>query len=133
MPIVVKGDGSREEFDPSKLERSLRHSGADEGVARGIVPHRTAESEDGMPTDIIYKHAFKLLRREESGVAARYSMRRAILELGPTGFPFEDFFSALMRAKGYQTRRDIMVRGRCVEHEVDVVLDKDGRTIGAEL
>ena len=38
-----------------------------------------------------------------------------------------------MRAKGYKTRTRVMVKGRCIEHEVDVVLDKDGKTIGAEL
>jgi hypothetical protein len=133
MPIVVKGDGSTEEFDSAKLERSLRHAGADENTARDIASHLVAEIDDGMSTDLIYRHAFKLLRRDERVVAARYSMRRAILDLGPTGFPFEEFFGEVMRAKGYKTKTEVIVKGRCVEHEVDVVLEKDGKTIGAEL
>jgi len=133
MSIVTKGDGSTEEFDPAKLERSLRHAGADESMARDIASHLVGEIEDGMSTDVIYKHAFKLLRKDERVIAARYSMRRAILDLGPTGFPFEEFFSEVMRAKGYTTTTQVMVKGRCVEHEVDVVLEKEDRTIGAEL
>lgn len=133
MPIVVKGDGTREEFQPDKLLRSLTHSGTDPELAKSIGRRIEKLVREGMPTTLIYREAFKLLRKEERTFAARYSMRRAILELGPTGFPFEDFIAELMRAQGYETRLRVMVSGRCIEHEVDVVLKKDGKIAGAEL
>lgn len=133
MPVVVKGDGTREEFQLHKLIGSMVHSGAERSLAEHIAKKVGGEIREGMSTTAIYREAFKMLRKEERLTAAKYSMRRAILELGPTGFPFEDFVGELMRAKGYQTRTRVLVQGRCIEHEVDVVLDKDGRTIGAEL
>ncbi|MBX9765307.1 restriction endonuclease [Patescibacteria group bacterium] len=133
MPIVVKGDGTREEFQVEKLLRSLKHSGADEELSKQIAARIVKMVREGMSTTHIYREAFKILRKDERTSAARYSMRRAILELGPTGFPFEDFIAELMKAEGYETQLRVMVAGRCIEHEVDVVLKKDGRTAGAEL
>jgi hypothetical protein len=133
MPIVVKGDGTREEFHLDKLMGSLRHSGADSYLAEKIAKQVGAVIRDGMSTTEIYRSAFSLLRKEEKVTAARYSMRRAILELGPTGFPFEDYVSALMRAKGYEVKTRVVVPGRCIEHEVDVVMSKGDLQIGAEL
>ena len=132
-PIVVKGDGTRETFVIDKLVSSLRHSGAEPDLAKHIAEVVGGTVRDGMSTTLIYREAFKLLRKEERVVAARYSMRRAILDLGPTGFPFEDYISELMRAKGYETKTRVIVQGRCAEHEVDVVMKKGEKVIGAEL
>lgn len=132
-PLIIKGDGTKEEFDVTKLISSLIHAGADPQSAQKIAEHVSQIVKDGMTTTEIYEYAFKHLHREERILAARYSMRRAILELGPSGFPFEDYIGALMTARGYSTRVRVVVRGRCVEHEVDVVLKKDGHSIGAEL
>ncbi len=133
MPIVVKGDGTREEFQIGKLVGSLKHAGAPADFAEHIAARITKGLRDGASTTSIYREAFKLLRKEERTTAARYSMRRAILELGPTGFPFEEFVAEVMRARGYEARVRVMVPGRCIEHEVDVVLKKGEKMIGAEL
>jgi hypothetical protein len=133
MTIVVKGDGTQEEFQTEKLLRSLRHSGADEQLAQAILRRVFPQLRDGMSTTHIYREAFKLLRKEERSAAARYSMRRAILELGPTGFPFENFIAELLKAEGYDTRLRIIMQGKCIEHEVDVLLRKGETSAGAEL
>ena len=133
MPIIVKGDGSVETFDPSKLERSLKHAGAPDDVAESVATDISTQVKEGMTTTEIYRNAYQMLHKAEHVMAARYSMRRAILELGPTGFPFEQYVAELFRAHGYTAETDVIVKGKCVEHEVDVVFKKDGKTIGAEL
>lgn len=133
MTDIVKGDGTTEAFQPHKLVGSMLRAGVDKNIAEQVARDVTKKIKDGMSTTEIYKKAFKLLRDEERVVAARYSMRRAILDLGPTGFPFEDYMSVLMRAKGYETETRVILKGKCAEHEVDVLLRKDGKTFGAEL
>ncbi|MES2014431.1 MAG: restriction endonuclease [Patescibacteria group bacterium] len=133
MPDIVKGDGTVEPFQVAKLVRSLEHSGADSALAKHIGEIIGSSLKAGSTTTEIYKNAFALLKKEEHVVAARYSMRRAIFDLGPTGFPFEKYVAALMHAKGYETSYDVTVQGRCIDHEVDVVMRKDGKAIGAEL
>lgn len=133
MPLIIKGDGTKEPFEVVKLIGSLRRSGTNASLAEEVAARVARWVKDGMTTTAIYEEAFRLLRKEENVSAARYSMRRAILELGPTGFPFEKFFAALMHAKGYETSYGITVQGRCIDHEVDVVMRKGDKAIGAEL
>ena len=133
MPIIIKGDGTREPFAVEKLIESLNRSGTSKELAEEVAKKVAAKVRDGMTTSLIYQAAFKALEKEERVSAARYSMRRAVLELGPTGFPFEKFFAAVMKAKGYETSYDVMVNGRCSDHEVDVVMKKGDKSIGAEL
>lgn len=130
--FIVKNDGTREVFDGSKLENSLTKAGASKEVREKISHHISKEIEDGMSTSAIYRHAFELLHKFERPVAARYSLKRAIADLGPSGFPFEKFVSEIYRAKGFETLTDQIVEGQCVSHEVDVVAWNDNKLIMAE-
>ncbi len=119
---VIKASGDRELFDPLKLISSLSRAGATVEQARDIIVHIEKELEDEMTTDHIYRHAFSILKRTKNpSVASRYSLRRALLELGPTGFPFEKFLGQLMKHRGYEIAVNQMLLGRCVPHEMDVV------------
>ncbi len=120
MPIIIKATGEREEFAPQKLQHSLQRSGASRETAQKIVSRIESELKDGATTKDIYTHAFELLAREEKPAALRYSLRRAIMDLGPTGFPFEQFIAEVFRAKGFETSTEFIAPGQCAEHEIDV-------------
>lgn len=119
LPVIIKADGSKEVFDPERLVLSLKRSGAKDFAAERIARTITDTVSPGTSSKEIYAHAFALLRREARPVAARYALRRALLELGPTGHPFEDFISHLYRAEGWQVETRKVIRGKCVSHEVD--------------
>ncbi len=129
---IVKASGERELWDEEKLVRSLEVAKADKGLIREIVSHLEQDLQDGMRTTDIYQHAFELLKTYNRPVAAEYSLRRALLQLGPSGFPFERFIGEILAAEGYETSVGVMVRGACVEHEVDVVAEKNGERILVE-
>lgn len=129
---IIKSSGERESWEPQKLERSLRAAKADEPLVQDIVAHVTRDAEDGMSTRDIYAHAFALLKRRSRPVAAQYSLKRAITQLGPSGFPFERFVAQILKAQGYNTHVGVMVQGSCVTHEVDVVAEKDDERILVE-
>jgi hypothetical protein len=124
MPTITKSDGGVEEFNPAKLVSSLMHAGADHMVATAIAGDVAKEVTEGMSTHDVYARAFAHLRQHRATAAARYSLKRAVLEFGPSGFPFESYLAELYRSRGYDAQVDAHVRGRCVEHEVDLVLDK---------
>jgi len=130
---IRKADGTEEAFDLEKLERSLARSGATPEAVRKVAQEVTKELRHGMSTTEIYRRAFGELKRVERSAASRYSLRRAILEFGPTGFPFEDFVAQVFAARGYKTQTDIYVPGKCVEHEVDMIAQKEQECIGAEI
>lgn len=54
------------------------------------------------------------------------------MELGPTGYPFEKFFAGILEQYGYKTQTNVMIKGTCVMHEVDILAKKDGCTIYIE-
>jgi len=119
--IIVKKSGEKEPFDSSKLKESLLKAHATALVANDIVRKIEGEMYDGMTTDEIYKKAFEILEDNEKKSAIKYSIRRSIFELGPSGFPFEKFIAELFEAKGYSSTTGLILEGRCVEHEVDVM------------
>ncbi len=118
-PIIVKADGTNEVFDPARLIVSLERSGAGVYTAESIARSITSTVFPGASSKDIYSRAFAMLRREARPVAARYALRRALLELGPTGHPFEDFVSHLFRKEGWQVETRKIIQGKCVQHEVD--------------
>jgi hypothetical protein len=130
---IVKADGNVEPFDDAKLESSLRKAGAGASAASRISATIRKSIAPGVGTQEIYKRAFALLRSEERATAARYSLRRALFEFGPTGHPFEDFVAELFRADGWAVEWRKVVPGKCVSHEVDVYAKKEGQHLAAEL
>ena len=132
--LIKKADGQLEPFDPTKLETSLQRAGATSVVRAKILGHVLRELKPLATTEAIYRHAFELLKEEAaSPVAARYSMKRAVFALGPSGFPFEQFLSEVLRGHGWKTQTDLMMVGRCAPHEVDVLAEKDGKRVGIEV
>ncbi len=130
---VVKSDGTRELFDESKLELSLKRAGAGSIVVKNIIEHiKIHFKESDITTHEIYKHAFDLLHKEEKPTAIKYSLKKAIMDLGPSGFPFESFIAEIFRQKGFQTEVGKVVKGFCVEHEMDVIAWNDEKLIMVE-
>lgn len=119
FPVIIKADGSQESFDPVRLVASLRRAGAGAYTAERISQTITDSIVPGVSSREVYSRAFALLRKETRPVAARYTLRSALFELGPTGHPFEDFISHLFRAEGWQVETRKMIKGKCVTHEVD--------------
>jgi len=129
---VIKTSGEREPFSLTKLRRSLVRSGADDTTTQMVIDHIIPELHNGMKTSAIYKHAFSLLKKSKYPVAVRYSLRKAVMELGPSGFPFEKFVAEVLRGKGYSAQTGVILPGFCVSHEVDVLMEQGDRHIFAE-
>lgn len=132
QPWIIKASGEKQQFSPDKLRMSLKRAGAAKQVIDEIVDHIEQELHDGMTTKEIYKHAFTLLKKNTRGVALKYSLRQAMLELGPSGFPFEQFLGELLKTQGYKVQVGGILQGKCVDHEVDVLAEKNDEHIFVE-
>lgn len=129
---IVKASGQHEAFDLEKLRFSLMHSGASAEATEEVLKHFLPKLHDGMTTHDIYEHAFAILAKISKPIARSYSLRRAVMQLGPSGFPFEDFVAEILRAKGFQAVTRQTVLGGCVPHEVDVVAYNEKKLIMVE-
>jgi len=129
---ILKANGEREAFEPEKLRASLLHSGATEEAVEKVLSHVLPELHNDMTTGEIYRHAFSILQGISGPVARSYSLRRAVMDLGPSGFPFEDFIAEVLKAKGFKCETRQAVLGGCVPHEVDVVAYNEKKLIMVE-
>ncbi len=130
--LITKADGNTEYFKVEKLRRSLRRAGAAPDEINEIVADVSKTLHEGIQTQEIYRHAFSLLRSSKPPAAARYSLRRALFGLGPTGFPFEKFLARLFEEEGYTTSTGNVIKGKCAEHEIDVSAFKEDHSFIAE-
>ena len=121
---IEKRSGERALFSEEKLLQSLLNAGADAILSRTILDRVKEELYDGISSKEIYNRAFSLLKGKRSYLASRYKLKKAIYELGPTGFPFEKFISKLLSFSGYQVSTNVILPGNCVNHEIDVVAEK---------
>ena len=129
---ILKSSGEKVRFSVGKLRNSLRRSGADDKAVEHIVNIVRDELYQGISTKEIYNRAFSLLKKKKSVFASKYKLKKAIYELGPTGFPFERFVGEIMTYSGYEVHIGVQMLGKCVSHEVDVIAKKNGQHILAE-
>ncbi len=123
---ITKASGEKAEFSLDKLKVSLRKSGAGNAMVEEVLHQLKPMLYEGISTKKIYRHAYSILKKLSKPTAARYSLRKGIMQLGPSGFPFEKFVSELLRAQGFATEIGVFVEGNCVQHEIDVIAFKDG-------
>jgi len=126
-PIIIKANGDTVRYDRKRVMTSLLRSGASQEVANSVTDKVSAQIKSGeTTTHDIYSAAYGFLKTmKQKPVAARYSLKKAIMALGPTGYPFEQLIGEVLKRKGYKTQVGVVVEGHCVPHEVDVVAIKE--------
>ncbi|MFK7947942.1 MAG: restriction endonuclease [Saprospiraceae bacterium] len=125
MKHVKKKSGKTEEYKSQKLQKSIENVGLSTEEAKTVVE----EVERRQPTSNIsarklHYETFRLIRKRSNASAARYNLRKAVSELGPSGYPFERFFGAILKALGYNVQIGTYQEGHCLSHEIDVLADK---------
>lgn len=120
--LITKASGTIEEFSLTKFVRSLRRAGAHAdlitSIKNEVLRIKPATTQE------LHQLAAKLLEQARRPVASRYNLKRALMELGPAGYPFEDYIAELFKSQGYQTQVGQIVPGKCVDHEVDIIAQK---------
>ena len=124
---IIKHSGDIVPFNVDKLKDSLRRAQASEELIQQIVTQIESTIYDGITTKKIYQMAFKMLKGKSRVSASKYKLKKALMELGPSGFPFEKLVGKLLAHEGFETKVGVIVQGNCVQHEVDVIAQKDNK------
>lgn len=126
---VRKYSGELVDFDLQRLKGSLMKSGASEETVELIWEKMNRTLFDGISTKQLYKLAFQLLKQQRHSLAARYSLKKALRDLGPTGYLFEKWVARLFEHTNHQTLTGLMLEGNAVSHEVDVIAQKENNLL----
>ncbi len=128
MMHVLKANGRLEPFDEAKLLHSIKRAGIPQQLQTEVMQHVKEKLYDNIPTREIFERITeKLGNSSEPFTRAKYSLKQAIMELGPTGYPFEDFVAKILEEQGFSTQVRQVLMGSCVSHEIDVIAEKDGK------
>lgn len=130
--LIQKASGEKVYFDGQKLIDSLVRSGASKELSRQILQAIGMELHDGMLTSDIYKKAYQILQKQARKTAVNYRLKQAVNQLGPSGYPFEQFIGALFKARGFKVEVGRLVDGYSVRHEIDVVAHNGHKDIFVE-
>lgn len=122
---IKKASGLTEDFNPDKLLASLIRSGADRNQAEEVISLVIPDIQPYTSTKKIFRLARKYLRQFNRSTVLRYSLKKALLRLGPSGYPFEKYVGELFRHYGFSVNTNVFLEGRCVKHEIDVFAFND--------
>jgi len=126
MVNVLKASGIIEPFSEEKLRTSMSRTGITSTQQNKVLNQLQQKLYENIPTSEVYQNVTSTLQSQSHLSKARYTLKRAIMELGPTGYPFEDYVSQILKSKGYVTEVRSILTGRCVSHEIDVIAEKTG-------
>ncbi len=123
--FITKASGIQDIYSADKLRASLKKSGANDATIENILFEIESKLYDGISTKKIYQAAYSLLKRSSRSNAGRYNLKRAIMALGPSGFPFEKYVAAIFQWQGYKVQTQLFLQGACVMHEIDVLAENE--------
>ena len=124
---VLKATGEKELFNENKLRLSIQRAGLPSILQNMVLAHVKKKLYDNIPTSQIYHHISEFLDQSSQPYnRTRYRLKHAIMEFGPTGYPFEDYVAEILKSEGYKTDVRQILNGKCVKHEIDIVAQKDG-------
>ncbi|HUW22107.1 MAG TPA: ATP cone domain-containing protein [Candidatus Bathyarchaeia archaeon] len=130
---VIKASGESEPFSALKLRKSLKRARIPRDLQNELLADLQENLYDNIPTVQIYNQVLKSLQDlDYSQGKARYSLKQAIMMFGPSGYPFEKFMAEVFTSRGYKTDLDIIFKGKCTKHEIDVVAHKRGEYLLTE-
>lgn len=133
MVYVIKANGEKEPFDEEKVRSSIFRAGIPQSLEDQVVAHVKSRLYENIPTSEIFHHIVEFLGSSPAPYTrAKYSLKQSIMDLGPTGYPFEDFVAEILKAQGYETSVRNMVKGVCVYHEIDVIAQKKNERLMIE-
>ncbi len=133
MITVIKATGEKEPFREEKVRNSIQRAGLDKENQDKLISFISSKLYDNIPTSEIYHYITEYLHTvSKPHIKAKYSLKQAIMALGPTGYPFEDFVSEMLKTQGFITEVRSTIQGKCISHEVDVVASKNKDKIMVE-
>jgi hypothetical protein len=126
MLNVLKASGQKEPFSEEKLRASIQRVGIAPEYTNQVINTIKSRLYEGIFTRDIYKQIIDFLERSSQHInRARYGLKQAIMDLGPTGYPFEDYIAEILKMEGFNTFVRQVLQGKCINHEIDIVAEKN--------
>jgi len=132
MSYVTKADGTTQPFDRQKVIQTCLRLRSTREKAENVADRIEGELYDGISTQEIIRRIYRYLAEYRPQVKYEADLRLALAMLRPKP-DFEQYVARLLTEIGYNTVGPLILRGRCVEHEIDCVARRGGEVIYVEV
>jgi hypothetical protein len=130
--FVTKYDGKKQPYSRKKVVNTSIRMGATRTDAESVADYIETRLYNGIPTKKILQMIFNRLKKHKPEIKHQIDLRKALSLMSPAP-DFEQFIQFLLSEHGYQVTQNQIIRGKCVEHEVDAVATKNGKTYLVEV
>ena len=123
IKYVIKNNGRTVPFSFGKVKATCIRAGANSKLATYVAKKVSDKIRDGTTTRQIYNMVLDTLAIEDKSqvIRHRYRLKESIMLMGPAGFPFENYVSAILAEHGFHIKsRRTKITGICVTHEIDI-------------
>lgn len=130
---VIKLNGEKEPFSEEKIRASATRVGVPKNLQDEMLSYIKKRAHNNMPTSEIFSLIKKFLKKSNADAySTKYNLKQSLLELGPSGYPFEKYLSYILESLNYQTKINQTLQGKCVQHEIDVIAEGDNQNFIVE-
>ncbi len=130
--FVTKYNGEKQKYSQEKVLNSIIRSGIEKSKALSILTDVENKLIDGISTQKLYKIVAKEIEKHGLKIGQHtYKLREALAKIG--SFDFERFVKKILEKDGFECAYNIIVGGECIEHQVDIIAQKQERLYYVEV
>lgn len=111
--------------------RTCLRMGASDQVAYEVAEKVERRLYDGISTQTILEMIFRFMHKYKPAVGLLFDLKKGLSLMNPKP-EFEMFVQVLLAHSGFDVLPNQILRGKCVEHEVDAIAKKDDVTYFVE-
>ncbi len=116
---VIKAGGTKEKFDRGKIINTCLRAGADKQMAEAVANRIERSVANNVTTHDIYQMIVKELEKTEDRSSLIFRLREAVALLNSKDF--ELYIKKMLEANSFVCEWDKKIKGRYVEHQIDVI------------
>ena len=132
MVNVMKADGTVAPFDPEKVVRTCKRMRLSKQECDQVLDEIEGKLYEGIPTKKVIHMIIEIGKRHRPHFAKIIDLREALGIMKPAP-DFEQYVAMIFESMGYKTITNKIIRGGCIEHEIDVIAIKGSETVYVEV
>lgn len=121
---VIKQNGSRQLYDPSKLIASVFGAGVPQPLVGKVIKAVEAQMYDNIPTAKLYQLVWSEIDNLDQELPSKLYRIRELLAQTDSEV-FEKIISDIFVWKGYRCHWNVIVPGFCTTHQIDIIVEKN--------
>ncbi|HLC84268.1 MAG TPA: restriction endonuclease [Candidatus Nanoarchaeia archaeon] len=123
MKIVIKRNGEYQPFKLDKIIRTCLRTGLSQRDAERIALRVEQSFGETIKAKELYEKVLAEIEGISQTACARYQLKESIAKIDPE--VFEHYVMKVLEANGYECIWNRIIWGACIEHQVDILAEKD--------